>query len=170
MNSYGKQFIDRKNWNAEKSKWNNPIFRIGIDIDDTILHTWEPELLARYNQKHQKNLTIDDILTHDFNGDPTLREAWFEYFYENHDNLKIYEHCREVLQKLKSEGHSLYVVTSRPLSLKNQTEKYLETYFGNDFFEKICYTEEFGDSDDKSEIALKLGLDVVIDDAPHHIE
>ena len=96
MNSYGKQFIDRKNWNAEKSKWNNPIFRIGIDIDDTILHTWEPELLDRYNQKHHKNLTIDDILTHDFNGDPTLREAWFEYFYENHDNLKIYEHCREV--------------------------------------------------------------------------
>ena len=88
MNSYGKQFIDRKNWNAEKSKWNNPIFRIGIDIDDTILHTWEPELLDRYNQKHHKNLTIDDILTHDFNGDPTLREAWFEYFYENHDNLK----------------------------------------------------------------------------------
>ena len=143
MNSYGKQFIDRKNWNAEKSKWNNPIFRIGIDIDDTILHTWEPELLVRYNQKHQKNLTIDDILTHDFNGDPTLREAWFEYFYENHDNLKIYEHCREVLQKLKNEGHSLYIVTSRPLSLKNQTEKYLEKYFGKDFFEKICYTQNY---------------------------
>lgn len=170
MNSYGKQFIDRKNWNAEKSKWNNPIFRIGIDIDDTILHTWEPELLDRYNQKHHKNLTINDILTHDFNGDPTLREAWFEYFYENHDNLKIYEHCREVLQKLKNNGHSLYIVTSRPLSLKNQTEKYLEKYFGKDFFEKICYTEEFGDSDDKSDIALKLGLDVIIDDAPHHIE
>lgn len=129
VNSYGKQFVDKKSWNAEKSKWNNPIFKIGIDFDDTILFTWEEKLIEKYNQTHAKTLKFDDVLTHDFNGDQTLRNAWFEYFYENHDNLKPYENAVETIKKLKADGHSLYIVTSRKLDLKAQTEVYLEKFF-----------------------------------------
>lgn len=129
VNSYGKQFVDRKNWNQEKNKWNNPQFHIGVDLDDTILKTWEENFFNKYNEKFSKNLSLNQILTHDFNGDQELRDAWFEYFFANHDTLLPYENAVETLQKLKNSGHEISIITSRNSELRPMTEKILKKFF-----------------------------------------
>jgi uncharacterized HAD superfamily protein len=64
--------------------------RFGLDIDDTLIKVWEDNLIKNYNHKYNKTLKFDDIKSHDFNKDEKLKNTFFEYFYENHENLKLF--------------------------------------------------------------------------------
>jgi len=171
VNSYGKQFMSKKLWNEEKSKWNTEEkqnLKIGIDLDDTLFEVWCPSVLEIYNRKYKEILAFDEIVTFDFNGIKELRHEYRSYATKNKFSLQLQNWAEKTLKKLKEEGNQLYIITSRLPEERNDTEKVLEELFWKDFFSWIYFTlEEWVDT--KYTIAEKLKLDIVIDDAPHHI-
>ena len=169
VNSYGKQFYDKKLWNEEKSRWNTPEkkLKIGIDIDDTLLEVWCPKVLETYNTKFHDILQFDDIVTYDFNHIQNLRSEYQKYG-KNYQDLNFQPHALDTLKKLKKLGHKLYIVTSRWLDEKSFTQEMLDLNLWKNFFEEVLFTADTGE-DKKYRIAQKFELDIVIDDAPHHI-
>lgn len=168
VNSYWKQ-KNLKLWNEEKSAWNNKKrLNIWVDLDDSLIHIWNDEVLEIYNKKYNKNVKFSDITTWNM-WDDKLKKIFLEYYYENYDKHFLYDWAREVLHKLKNDWHKLYVVTSRPEKDKPLTFEFLNREFWEWFFEDYLFTCDFWD-DKKCNIANKFELDVVIDDAPHHIE
>jgi hypothetical protein len=94
--------------------------------------------------------------------------------YHNFENqheldMKIHSWGEKVIKKLKWEGHSLYIITSRPPEVRVATQELLSRYFWDDFFEEIIFIKESWE-DNKYKAANKLGLDIVVDDGPHHIK
>lgn len=139
-----------------------------IDIDDTIIKLWEDEIFSVYNARHNKSLKFEDVKSHNFNGDENLRKVFFEYFYKNHSKLKLFDWVREKLGELK-EKFDLYLITSRPVSDIELTMKDIHFLFWKKYFKDIIFTCNHS-SDKKCELSNKIWFDVVIDDAPHHIE
>lgn len=131
MNSYGKQFYDKKLWNSEKSTWNTGIksLKIGIDIDDTLVEVWCPTVLEIYNRKFHDILKFDDIHTFDFNGIQKLRKEYQQYAQDKKESLQLETGAKETIKRLKSNGNTLFIVTSRSPEERKDTEKFLEKEF-----------------------------------------
>lgn len=170
VNSYGKQ-RNLKLWNEEKSKWNNAEkkLKIAIDLDDTLFVVLGEELLLRYNQKFRDIVVMDDIKTFDCGGIKNLMHEYHIFETENAQNLELHSWAWEVLKKLHALWHGFYALTSREISAKQDTQIILEKYFWSDFFQEIIFIKERG-HDHKYIAANELGLDIVVDDGPHHIE
>lgn len=172
VNSYGKQ-KSLKLWNREKSKWNNEDtkLKIGIDLDDTLFVVLCQEIIDAYNTKYNEILKLDDIVAYNMNGIPELMEEYHIFEMEHKLDMEIHKGWEQAVKDLHKDGHELYVITSRPLSDKAHSLKILNKYFWDNFFKEIIFTHEENDGkDDKATIANRLGLDLVIDDGPHHIE
>lgn len=171
VNSYGKQFVDKKLWNEEKGKWNSQTgFKIGIDIDGTLIHSVVQEVLDTYNEKYGKNTKMEDITTYDFNGNKELEAVFFEHFWNNCHTPVYQENAEGILEYLKLKGHKLYIVTSREAKIKDITLTFLEKTFGADFFEQIIFVKEHVGADKKHPIGNEFNLDFMIEDADHHIK
>ncbi len=169
VNSYWKQ-QNKALWNEEKSKWNNKKrLNIWIDLDDTLIHVWNQNIFDIYNKKYNANLKIEDIKSYNFNWDDNLKDIFFSYFRENYMTLDLFKNSKEVLNKLKNDWHKLFVVTSRWEQDKEMTFEFLNAEFWDDFFDDYLFTCDFW-TDKKCSIANKFELDVVIDDASHHVE
>lgn len=169
VNSYWKQFVDKKLWNEEKGKWNKKWLNIWVDLDDSTIKVWYNEIFENYNKKYWKNITINDLHTHNFNWDELLKNEFFDYYYKNHDNFEMYEWAKDILIKLKEDWNRLFILTSRtPEKDKDLTLKYLDNKFWKWFFEDIIFVKENW-LDKKDSFVRKHSLDIVIDDAPHHI-
>jgi tRNA A37 methylthiotransferase MiaB len=164
VNSYGKQ--SRKNlWNSDASSWKK--LKIWVDLDDTLFVVMSEELIETYNRKYNDIVTISDIRTFNCWGIENLMHEYHIFETRNAQNLEVHLWGEEVLKKLKKSGHHFYVITSREVSAKTDTLILLEKYFWKDFFEEIIFLHESG-HDHKYTAANQLGLDIVIDDGPHH--
>jgi len=170
VNSYGKQFIDKKLWNEEKSSWNawDKKLKIGIDIDDTLLEVWCPKVLEIYNKKFHDILKFDDVHTFNFDGNTNLRDE-YQTFGRNNKDLQFQAWAKQSLIELHKQWHKLFLITSRDIKEKDFTVEFLQSEFWADFFQEIIFIMESG-ADTKYRAAMKNKLDIVIDDAPHHIE
>lgn len=170
VNSYGKQ-KHKKLWNGETSTWNHSEkkLKIGIDLDDTLFVVLGEELLERYNQKFRDIVKMDDIDTFNCGGIENLMKEYHIFETENALSLKIHSWGEEVLKRLKTKWHTLYIITSREIEQKQETLKILTSYFGENFFEEVIFIKEQW-HDSKYIAANEYNLDVVVDDGPHHIE
>jgi len=170
VNSYGKQFINKKLWNTEKSIWNTweTKLKIGIDIDDTLLEVWCPAVLEVYNRKFGEILKFDDITSYNFNGITNLKKEYQKYG-ADFKGLNFQPEAQETLKKLKEEWHELFIITSRLPEHRAATQAALDIAFWPWFFQEIIFILESG-NDNKYMAAEKRWFDIVIDDAPHHIE
>ncbi len=105
VNSYGKE-TRKKLWNEAEMKWlssgsSGKKFRIGIDIDDTLVFTFEQRIFDEYNQKYGKNIQLPDIFNHAFNDDLHLREIYMKNFYAHHRSLPLFDGVVQNIRKLK---------------------------------------------------------------------
>ncbi len=176
VNSYGKQFVDKKLWNEEKSCWNTRL-KIGIDVDDTLQQVWSLEILKKYNKKYNKNIQYEDIQSPDSAENENLKQEFFDFWYKNYENPQacpLFEGAKEVIENLRKK-HDLYIISSRENDTRDskvieKTQHFLEKIFWKHTFKGYFFTGEENNSDDKSEIANKHNFDIVIDDAPHHLQ
>lgn len=144
--------------------------KIGIDFDETLVSSFlDGVVIDNYNKKFSKNISEWDLKDYYFTDHDGFHDVYWEYYSANFGNFPFYENAIEVVKNLKNLGHFLYIITSRPLSEKPETTAQIAQVFGENFFEKIIFTEETGE-DNKAKIAQNLGCNVVIDDAQHHIE
>lgn len=132
--------------------------RIGIDIDD-VLNNLTECVLEVYNKDSGDNLTIDKITEYDMRQfvKRKYRDNFFEYFGDKRvwEIVKPNKAAFKMLNRLHSEGHSIYFVTAtHPLNVKNKYY-WLRKHLEWECWDSLVVTK------DKS---LLTGLDVFIDD------
>lgn len=147
---------------------------IGIDIDDTISETFET--LLPYSQKYtiedlkrEANINLRGDLSNHFyivyvNGwnEQEAVQFWEKYYAEILRNLNIKKFAAEVINKLKEEGHNIYLITARwdmrVDNVKEITRKWLEN-------NNVKYDELILNASDKLKIAREKNIDIFIDDS-----
>lgn len=147
--------------------------RIGIDIDNTITDTLPvlKEYCKRYNEEVVKrNLSINKKGFATFNlYDWTNEEDvdfCLKYLEEVVLQAKLKENAKEVIQKLKNQGNTIYIITARTKpNFSNPyeiTEKFLKE---ND----IVYDELIVGKHEKKQFCIDNNIDIMIDDEPQNI-
>lgn len=131
--------------------------RIGIDIDETLTDTEISinEIVKRnnidFNKKYNDIWTKEDV---DF--------IFGNFYDEIIIGAKIKKGAKEVLSKLKKDGHELFILTARNNAYSNNTQKLTYSFIEEN---KLDVTEVYFDQNKKSDIAKKLKIDLMIDDS-----
>jgi len=152
---------------------------IGIDIDDTISETFET--LLPYAQKYtiedlkrKSKVNIEGNLTNHFyivyiNGwnEQEGIAFWKKYYAEVLKKVNIKKFASETINRLREEGHKVYLITSRwdmeHDNVEEITKKWLED-------NKVEYDGLFLNASDKLQIAKENNIDIFIDDSFNHCE
>ena len=144
--------------------------KIALDIDG-VLADLMPVLNAFYNRRNGTNFKVDDYLHHD------LEKTWggtkedsvraVENFYQSPDfsRTRPMPYAPESVLKL-SQRHELFSITSRPESVRKQTEKFMQHYFSGTI-KRIFYTGQYSLSAsniNKADICLAERADIIIED------
>ena len=146
---------------------------IGIDIDDTITNTYD--VLFNYAQK----FTIDELgkeindvdrsaitkmyTTTFHNWNEEEEKEFFDKYYENIiKEVKPKMYAVETINRLKLEGHKIYLITARfkvdNIDVNKLTKQWVEE-------NNINYDELIIDVQDKLKMAKEKNIDVFIDDS-----
>jgi len=147
--------------------------KIGVDIDDTLL-----DFIGTYaifhNEIYKTNLKKEDFKTYSFNpvGGRTTKQAvnTVKQFYKTDffKEMQPFPGAVGVLQKLK-ENNKLFIVTSRPHNMKEETSEWVLKYFPNIFsdifFSSNHYTKAKNSGRTKAEICCDLEVSLLIDDS-----
>ncbi|MBE5821010.1 MAG: hypothetical protein E7311_00285 [Clostridiales bacterium] len=142
---------------------------IGIDIDDTIANTQEFKLAygVEYSMKKFnkiKNINANKEYAMDiFEWDMETEKDFFDEYFTNkmiHIQPKIL--AKDVINKLKDEGHNIYFITARNDNLIKDsldiTKKWLDK-------NEIKYDEVYANTGEKEEVCKKLKIDLIIDNS-----
>lgn len=147
---------------------------IGIDIDDTISETFET--LLPYSQKYtiedlKRKSEIDmnqNLLNHFYivymNGwnEKEATDFWSKYYGEILKKVNIKKFASEVINKLKKEGHKIYLITARwdmpNDNIKEITKQWL-------IENNVDYDELIINASDKVNLVKEKEIDIFIDDS-----
>lgn len=149
--------------------------KIGIDIDDTVMNTFDViEEAARYFDKYfLENKGYQDITKYDFHErfywTSEEKKAFFNYFRKNKLYLKAKPKGDALyyLEKLYNEGYEIYFLTRR----KKDEKLDILSITKNDLISKgFKFTNCYIGLSKKGEACKSLGIDVFIDDAVIQIE
>ncbi len=148
---------------------------IGIDIDDTIVDTITPILKYAniYNQKLGLNVKCENevglattahYLEDTYGWDEKTALRFFdEYYKQVLEECKIRRNAASVLQKLKSEGHTISFITARfPIEPHCDSEKITKQTLAK---YNIPYDNLVMNVQKKAEDCKKLNIDIFIDDS-----
>ena len=147
---------------------------IGIDIDDTISETFET--LLPYSQKYtiedlkrESKIFIDNNCTNHFyilntNGwnEKEAVEFWKKYYAEILRKVNIKKFASQVINKLRQEGHKIYLITARWDMDKDNVEEITKQWLKDN---KVEYDGLFLNANDKLTIAKENNIDLFIDDS-----
>lgn len=148
--------------------------KIGIDVDGVMLNLHAFKLkkgLEVFGSDKLVNSNASE-LTDMF--DITKDEEnnfWLKYIWEYCRDVKPNPYVVEVINKLRNEGNTIHIVTSRVHTTRNDVlgmifRKMLKTWFNNNniSYDSINYCHEENSGMEKANICRKLGLDAMIDD------
>ena len=147
---------------------------IGIDIDDTISETFET--LLPYSQKYtiedlkkESKIYIKDehanhfyiVYMNDWNEKEAV-EFWNKYYSEILRKVNIKKFASEVINKLKEEGHKIYLITARwDIPNDNIQEITKQWLIENN----VEYDELIINASDKLKLIKEKNIDIFIDDS-----
>lgn len=145
--------------------------RIGIDIDN-VISNFNETLLNEYIE-HDKTLRNTGII--DNNAYIRKMFDWSEEeentFYKDNiekiaKKLNIIDGAKEYIDKIKSEGNSIYIITGRdngeysdPIGM---TKEWLAKF--DVYYDELLFTNAY-EKKGKAEICLKNKIDIMIDDS-----
>lgn len=145
--------------------------RVGIDIDGVLCRTID-YFIFEFNKEHDAKFNRDSIKEVDFPSfegyepDYVLKKM-VEHIDNNMHYYDIFEFSKSSLKQLKGQGFELYVITARMMHFKQTTLDWLNTHFGEDFFDEIIfYNHDLNERICKSEICAQNNVKVLIDDSP----
>lgn len=157
--------------------------RIGFDIDDTMINAVDT-VTGLNNKLYGTQLGREDW----FNNIPEVLARWqlkdgYEVTHRVHELMAHEEYlgsvvevkgASDVLRYLRSEGHELFAVTSRPERIRAETLKELELCFPGIFVDESLYMIDAFSGDPttasvtKYAVAKQLELEYFVDDLPVH--
>jgi len=140
------------------------------DLDDTH-NQMVVKLLEWHNTLYGTTFTFQDVISYNlwdlWGGDSHASIRKFELFYDSEyfENIEIMPGSKKALEELKAHTH--YIVTSRPSTLKHQTESWVHKHFPSTFKDIIITNAHAidGSALKKSEVCDKIGADIVIEDS-----
>lgn len=150
---------------------------IGIDMDE-VLAEFLDSVIEFHNYEFKTNYTKQDFFSYNY------WEVWggtyeemlnkMELFYRSdyYKNIRPVNGSKEALIKLKSNGHKLFVITSRQIKFERETVSWLNKYFP-EVFTSILFGNHFSTSGKpipKSLLCKKVGVDLMIDDSLEYIK
>lgn len=146
---------------------------IGIDIDDTITKTYEktfPKALEFVEKVLKRKIELDYSKTFDHNYIENVLKLSDEeadlFWRQNLENLlnivEPKENSIEVINKLKSEGHKIIIITARwntdYINSDKISKQWLERY-------NLKYDKLFTNLESKKQTAINEKIDIFIDDS-----
>ena len=154
--------------------------RIGIDIDGVLtdVERWQLDYGSKfYYERYQKEIVnFEGYDTNQiFNVDDKLdEEFWREYFKEYSLNVEARKFANEVIDKLKQEGHQIYIITARGSFLSHsadvmsveENQQIVLNWLKNNHinYDKIIFSPE-----DKLDICKENNIDLMIEDKVDNI-
>ena len=147
---------------------------IGIDIDDTISETFET--ILPYAQKYtiedlkrESKINLTGNLADHFyivyvNGwnEQEAVEFWEKYYAKILREVYIKKFAAEVINKLRKEGHKVYIITARWDMKKDNVEEITKNWLKQN---NVEYDGLFLNASDKLSIAKENNIDIFIDDS-----
>lgn len=140
--------------------------RLAFDIDDTI--TDSTSTIKKYILMHKDEyedgyiLTRDlDIILRGFFNDDVVKKFFEEYAQTFANEIELRKDAAYVINKLKSEGHEIYIITARSDRYYKDTVEYCSNYLKNNGvnFDKILVDQKF-----KINCCKENNIDVMVDD------
>ena len=149
--------------------------RIGVDIDN-VISTFNEELLEEF-LKHNKKLGYGNEINKDADyitrGMFNWGEDKVELYYKDNierivNNLNVKSGAKEYIDKLKEDGHSIYIITGRDNGEHsdpyNNTKKWLDD--NSIKYDKLILTNAYKNHiHGKSEKCIENNVDIMIDDS-----
>ena len=152
--------------------------RIGIDIDNTLTDVQSELNMAAYNYAKRLGKNIDEKnLLEDINNDSNFYKEKFKFSY---DELKYFlkdiqeeiinkaiprDGVVEVINKLRSKGNEIYIITARANEFHDNPYK-----LSKDWLDKnnIIYDKLIVNAIQKANICIEENIDIFIDDQLHN--
>lgn len=138
---------------------------IGIDIDDTICDSTDfyNEHIAKYFNVSMDYINENNIYYYnlnDFFGEDSEKRFFKEYTKLNSLDIKLKDNVKQIMDKLKENGHKITFITARSDDFYGdaykKTEEQINSYGIN--YDKIICTHK------KREAAINEKIDILIDD------
>ncbi len=140
--------------------------RIGIDLDDTICNT--SEIVHKRIEEYANQLNLNPL---DIMNDEYLKQDFFNHYLKDiYTNVEVKKGVVDVLKRIKSKGHKIYIITAR----NNNTSKKVKDVekITKEWLDKhgivvdVMITDAYGDS--KASACKKHLIDLMIDDNPYN--
>lgn len=153
---------------------------IGIDIDGVLtdIEQWQLDYGSKfyYENYNKEILNNEGYETTDIFGvDSKLDDAfWSKYFKDYSINVDVRKFASEVINKLKDDGHKIFIITARGsflshsaevMSIKENRKIVLKWLKQN----QINYDEIIFSPEDKLNICLDNNIDIMIEDKVDNI-
>ena len=144
--------------------------KIGIDIDDTITDSSKvvKEFAYKYDNDYSNRLVnnINSIMR------GFLEDEYVQKFYDEHSRdignaIEVKENVKEVIDKLRSEGNKIYIITARSDKFYGDAQAFTAEYLDrhNIKYDKLVTSQTY-----KVEYCKNEGIDLMIDDAVDTVE
>ena len=146
--------------------------RLGIDIDN-VISNFNEELLKEYIN-HDKELRNTGIINE--NAD-YIRKGMFDWsedeeksFYRDNierivKDLKVKDGAKEYIDKLKEDGHIIYIITGRDNGEYSDAFNMTQEWLNNKkiYYDKLIFTNAY--KHDKYAVCIENNIDIMIDDS-----
>lgn len=141
--------------------------KMGIDIDEIVVEFFRG-YLNFFNKKFGSELKFEDVTKFhiwkviDISKEKALEVAQEFYSSKFFDELSFVEGALESVKRLQKD-FEIHFITSRPENIRDHTRKFLEKYFGEDFYLHFS-GGVWKDNFSKGEICESFGIDLFIED------
>lgn len=141
--------------------------RIGIDIDDTLIDSCE--IVEEYAYKHSKEYgdgsvilnNIDKILRGNFT-EKEMIDFFNDYACEMGRKQKVKKNAKEIIDRLKDEENSIYIITARSDRFYKDVNKYVKEFLDKN---NIKYDKIITSCFYKVDVCKNEKIDIMFDDA-----
>lgn len=130
--------------------------RIGIDIDDTLVST--TKVLKKLWKKYSNEKFPDNI--EDLN-DSNIARFWSVYRSDITYNSSFKFNAIKVVNKLKKQGNTICIVTSRSKDRNINLEDNLRKWFNNN---NLFFNEIYTGVSNKGKLCKEKNIDILVDD------
>lgn len=147
--------------------------KIGIDIDNTITNTLP--VLKKYCKMYNDTVVKRDLEMHEdgvasYNlydwTDEENMDFCIKYLQEVVLQAEVKTHAKEVIQRLKSEGHIINIISSRAVPMFKTPYETTEQFLNE---KGIVYDKLLVGKIEKKSSCIENELDILIEDEPKYI-
>ena len=150
--------------------------RIGIDIDGVLTdeHNYIIDNATKFFYENNISYSVNKKIYDNhklFNvSEEEYVMFWEKYFLDYINNISVRPYAVEVINKLKNEGHEIFIITARPFTTyENEYTKVMQNIVKDWLDRNDVIYDDLIFSEDKAPKCKELNISVMIEDKPENI-